>query len=129
MGATKNHLYTEEQIELANLFKALAHPARIAIVENLLEHDDLNCNDLRSFIHLAQSTISTHIRKLHDVGLLAVKVLNTGAYFKPVQFAFEQIAGYLQYTFTKMDKVNLQDPAIYCKPLRYISPQNARCQT
>jgi len=129
MGATKNYLYTEEQIELANLFKALAHPARIAIIENLLEHDDLNCNDLRSFIQLAQSTISAHIKQLHGVGVLAVKVVKSGAYYKPVLFALEQMAGYLQYVFPKAKKVNLSDPTLYCKPLRYISPHYFKFQT
>jgi DNA-binding transcriptional ArsR family regulator len=58
MGATKSHIHTENQVALAQLFKALAHPARVAIVENLLMYDDLNCKDLGQLIQLAQSTIS-----------------------------------------------------------------------
>lgn len=129
MGATKNHIYTEEQIELARLFKAMAHPARIAIVENLLEHEDLNCNDLRTFIQLAQSTISKHIKQLHEVGILAVEVLKSGAYYQPVAFALEQIAGYIQHLSAQVDQQPRDNRNLYCRPLRFIFPYQPRNQT
>ena len=123
MGSTKNHLYTQEQIELALLFKALAHPARIAIIENLLEQGNLNCNDLRSFIQLAQSTISAHMKQLHDVGVLSVKVVKSGAYYQPVKKALEQITSYLGHLFLQIDQSSKPNSHnIYCRPLSYISP-------
>lgn len=129
MGATKNHLYTQEQIELARLFKALAHPGRIAIIENLLEHENLNCNDLRSFIQLAQSTLSAHIKQLHEVGILAVKVVKAGAYYQPVLFALEQIAGYIQYISGQIDQRKENRQNLYCRPLRYVFLHQSRKQT
>ncbi|MFN5784476.1 MAG: hypothetical protein ACK457_00820 [Flavobacteriia bacterium] len=36
MGASKNLYFSEEQNNTANLFKALAHPARIAIIQHIL---------------------------------------------------------------------------------------------
>jgi len=129
MGSTKNHIYTPEQIELARLFKALAHPARIAIIENLLEEGNLNCNDLRSFIQLAQSTISEHMKQLHEVGVLSVKVMKSGSYYQPVKLALEQITGYLEHLFLRMDKVKRDENNVYFRPLRDISPHQPRNQT
>lgn len=129
MGATKNHIYTPEQIELARLFKALAHPARIAIIENLLAQGNLNCNDLRSFIELAQSTISQHMKQLHEVGVLAAEVTKGGAYYKPVKEALEQITTYLENLFVQIDKVKHNHRNLYSRPLTFISPHYPRFQT
>lgn len=129
MGATKNHLYTQDQIELARLFKALAHPARIAIIEKLLEEGDLNCNDLRSFIQLAQSTISEHIKQLHEVGVLSVKVVKRGSFYQPVQLALRQITCYLEHIFLQINKVKCDTGNLYVRPLRYISPHQPVNQT
>jgi len=35
MGLTKSEIFTEKQNRLAQMFKALAHPARIAIIQQL----------------------------------------------------------------------------------------------
>jgi len=129
MGSTKNHIYTQDQIELARLFKALAHPARIAIIENLLEQGNLNCNDLRSFIQLAQSTISQHMKQLHEVGVLSVKVIKSGAYYHPVKEALEQITSYLGNLFQQIDKLTYNKQNVYSWPLRYVSPHRPRHQT
>lgn len=37
MGVTKSNLFSTDQNELARLAKALAHPARIAIIQYLLK--------------------------------------------------------------------------------------------
>ena len=37
MGVSKSSFFTEEQNELASKLKALAHPARIAIVQYILK--------------------------------------------------------------------------------------------
>ena len=42
MGVTKTQHFTDEQNEIATLLKALAHPARVAIIEYLLSVDTLS---------------------------------------------------------------------------------------
>ena len=80
MGATKMHFYTEHQIEMAKLCKALGHPARIAIVEKLIDDDNLNCTDLRYFIPLAQATISRHLKELFNSSIIGYKVLGNNSF-------------------------------------------------
>ena len=63
MGISKTEHFTEEQNDVAKLMKALAHPARIAIVEYLLSVDICICNDIVDEIKLAQPTVSQRIKK------------------------------------------------------------------
>ena len=70
MGATKSEIFTERQNKLAVLLKALAHPARIAILERLIKSQSCICGDLVLELGLAQATISQHLKELKAVGLL-----------------------------------------------------------
>lgn len=70
MGVTKTDLFTAEQNELAQMAKALAHPARLAIVQHLLKINQCITGDLVLEIGLAQATISQHLRELKSVGLI-----------------------------------------------------------
>ncbi len=70
MGATKENLFTEDQNRLAAYAKALAHPARIAILQQLSQLDSCVCGDLVNDIGLAQPTISQHLKELKSAGLI-----------------------------------------------------------
>ena len=70
MGLTKNEIFTEEQNHLALMAKAIAHPARIAILEHLFKIDTCVCRDIVEEIGLAQATISQHLKALKEAGLI-----------------------------------------------------------
>lgn len=70
MGITKTDSFTEQQNELATLLKALAHPARIAIIEFLLKKDKCICGDIVDELPLAQATISQHLKELKNANLI-----------------------------------------------------------
>jgi predicted transcriptional regulator len=59
---------------LASLFKALSHPARIAIVEYLLSVDTCICGDIVNVLPLAQATISQHLKELKKAGIIKGKI-------------------------------------------------------
>ncbi len=50
--------------------KALAHPARIAIIQSLVKAQACVCGDLVDELGLAQATISQHLKELKNVGLI-----------------------------------------------------------
>lgn len=77
MGVTRTDLYTQEQTELANLAKAIGHPARIAILDHLSEVDGCICGSLVDKIGLAQATISQHLKELKNIGLIKGEVSGT----------------------------------------------------
>ena len=70
MGTTRTDLFTTEQNELADLAKVLGHPARIAILEHLLNSNSCINHDLVEEIGLAQATISQHLKELKQAGLV-----------------------------------------------------------
>lgn len=77
MGTTKTSNYTEQTLDISNLFKALGHPARIAILEALSNSPNCICGDLVLEIGLAQSTISQHLKELKEVGLIKGNIEGT----------------------------------------------------
>lgn len=70
MGLTKTEIFNEKQNKLAQMMKALAHPARIAIIQHLLKSQACICGDLVDELGLAQPTISQHLKELKNVGLI-----------------------------------------------------------
>ena len=70
MGITKSAHFTEQQNTLANALKALGHPARVAIVDYLIQHKQCICGDIVSEFPLSQATISQHLRELKLAGII-----------------------------------------------------------
>lgn len=70
MGVTKTDLFTSVQNEIAVSAKALAHPARIAIIQYLLKSNACINGDLVQELGLAQATISQHLRELKNLGII-----------------------------------------------------------
>lgn len=70
MGLTKTEIFTEEQNHLATMLKALAHPARIAILQSIIKANSCICGDLVDELGLAQPTISQHLRELKNAGII-----------------------------------------------------------
>lgn len=70
MGVTKSNLFSDSQNEIANIAKAFAHPARIAIIQYLLKTNACINGDLVQELGLAQATISQHLRELKDTGII-----------------------------------------------------------
>ena len=70
MGVTKSEIFSEKQNRLAAMMKALAHPARIAIVQYLIKADACINGDLVEELGLAQPTISQHLKELKNAGLI-----------------------------------------------------------
>jgi ArsR family transcriptional regulator len=55
---------------LAAALKALAHPARLRIVEVLAARGTCICGEIVEVLPLAQATVSQHLKVLKDAGLL-----------------------------------------------------------
>lgn len=70
MGLTKTEEYTKSQIDLAGFAKALGHPARIAILQFLVDRKACVCGDIVDKLPLSQSTVSQHLHELKKVGLI-----------------------------------------------------------
>jgi ArsR family transcriptional regulator len=60
----------EADEELANLAKALGHPARVQIMRLLVRREACVCGDIVDELPLAQSTVSQHLKVLKETGLV-----------------------------------------------------------
>jgi len=87
---------TDEEAEAtARLFKALADPARIRLINALLSADRPVCVcDLTPATGLAQPTVSHHLRKLLDAGLITREERGTWAYYSVDEEAMRRL-GYV----------------------------------
>lgn len=70
MGVTKTFGFSDEINDMAIVFKALGHPARMAIVEYLVKQKECVCGDIVNELPLAQATISQHLRELKTAGII-----------------------------------------------------------
>jgi DNA-binding transcriptional ArsR family regulator len=62
--------YPETDLDSAGLLKALAHPARLAIVQAIGAAGGCCCGDIVRRLPLAQSTVSQHLKILKESGLI-----------------------------------------------------------
>ena len=70
MAQNKTALFDQKQKKIAELAKAMGHPARIAILEILSRHNTCICGDISEELPLAQSTVSQHLKVLKEAGLI-----------------------------------------------------------
>lgn len=70
MAIARKEEFPEKDLQLSEWCKALAHPARIAILRTLANRGECICGDLVIDLPLAQSTVSQHLKALKEVGLV-----------------------------------------------------------
>jgi len=70
MGTSKKEKFNSNQNRLADLAKALGHPARIAILQFLATKDVCICGDIVDELPLSQATVSQHLAELKQAGLI-----------------------------------------------------------
>lgn len=58
------------RVALAARLRALAHPARLAMLETLAGQERCVCGEIVRALPLAQSTVSQHLKVLMDAGLI-----------------------------------------------------------
>lgn len=77
MGITKTIDYSKTELDIAKYAKALAHPARIAIIQFLLKKQACICGDIVDELPISQSTVSQHLKELKEIGLIKGEIEGT----------------------------------------------------
>lgn len=72
MGVTKRIGFKEDINNIAAIFKALGHPARIQIMNILLTKKSCSCGNIVEILPLAQSTVSNHLLELKKANLINI---------------------------------------------------------
>lgn len=82
-----------QAVATAELFKALADPARVRIINALTRSAGPVCAcDFEPALGLSQPTVSHHLKKLTDAGLLEREQRGRWAYFSLKRDAVEKLA-------------------------------------
>ena len=74
MAVSKASEFQATSVELAALFKALAHPARVEIMKVLSQRGACVCGEIVDELPLAQATVSQHLKALKEAGLIAGEI-------------------------------------------------------
>ena len=99
MTTNKKEVFSQEDQELASLAKALAHPARIAILKELAQRQSCICGEIVEVLPLAQSTVSQHLKELKEAGLIKGTVDGTKSCYCIDQKAFKRFENMLKSFF------------------------------
>lgn len=74
MAFSKAHEFSKEEIQLAQLAKAISHPARIKILNILNRKKSCITGELVEMLPLSQATVSQHLKELRDAGLITGEI-------------------------------------------------------
>jgi len=66
----KTAVFTDEQQQLARVAKALAHPARVAIIQLLASKTTCISGDIAAELPLSRTTVSQHLQELKALDLI-----------------------------------------------------------
>ncbi|NOY49233.1 MAG: helix-turn-helix transcriptional regulator [Chlorobi bacterium] len=70
MATSKTELFDERLVEDAAFFKALAHPARLQILQFLAETKSCFTGDISDELPLGRTTVNQHLKELKNSGLI-----------------------------------------------------------
>jgi DNA-binding transcriptional ArsR family regulator len=104
MGITKTEPFDSDLVKRANILKALGHPARLAIIQHLLEQETCICGDLVIKLPLAQATISQHLRELKQVGIIQGTVSGTSVCYCLNREVFKELREFFKDSAKQIKK-------------------------
>ncbi len=106
MAINKKESFTHKEQELATFAKALSHPARIAILKVLAQHNECICGQIVEVLPLAQSTVSQHLKELKNAGLVEGTIDGPRSCYCINWKAFEKFMVGFNQLFTKLKVKN-----------------------
>jgi DNA-binding transcriptional ArsR family regulator len=77
MGASKTKGFNKSDIEMADLARAMGHPARVVILKRLIASRSCICRDIVDELPLSQSTVSQHLKELKTAGIIKGTISGT----------------------------------------------------
>lgn len=102
MAINKSAEFSAELIQLAELAKALSHPARIAILQTLAQKQMCICGEIVEVLPLAQATVSQHLKELKAAGLITGEVEGKKSCYCINWEVLERLTGDMQDLFRSL---------------------------
>ncbi len=108
MAIHKKEAFSKKEQDLAEFAKALAHPARIAILKVLAQHNECICGEIVDLLPLAQSTVSQHLKELKSAGLINGVVDGPRSCYCINWKAFEKFNAEFSFLFNHLKLTKMQ---------------------
>lgn len=102
MAYSKKNEFTNEEIALADIAKALSHPARIKILKILTQTDACMCGEIVDQLPLSQATVSQHLKELKRVGLIQGEIESPKVCYCINQTSLNKAKNYLNKLFNQI---------------------------
>ena len=106
MGTTKTEEFTIKDNKIASYAKALAHPARVAILKLLIKKQACICGDIVDELPLSQSTVSQHLKELKEAGLIKGDIEGKKVCYCIDEKEWEMAKNYLSVFFDEYSSKN-----------------------
>jgi DNA-binding transcriptional ArsR family regulator len=103
MGISKTEEFTVRDNKIAQYAKALAHPARVAILHLLIRKQSCICGDIVDELPLSQSTVSQHLKELKSAGLIKGDIEGVRTCYCINEKEWTQAKAYLANLFVEYD--------------------------
>lgn len=100
VGLAKSEEFTVKDNNVAKYAKALAHPARVAILRLLIKRAACICGDIVDELPLSQSTVSQHLKELKEAGLIKGEIEGVRICYCIDEEAWSQAQSYLNELFS-----------------------------
>ncbi len=100
MGITKTIGFSEETIEMSEIYKALGHPARLEIVKILIKSSSCICGDIVEILPLAQSTVSKHLSELKKAGIIKGTISGNSICYCLNENTIQKLQGFIKIVQT-----------------------------
>lgn len=92
--------YSSSAITLAAFAKAMAHPARVSILQLLLKKKSCICGSIVDELPLSQSTVSQHLKELKEAGLIKGEIEGVSVCYCINEKVWKQAASLLEKFFS-----------------------------
>ncbi|WP_163708696.1 ArsR/SmtB family transcription factor [Mangrovibacterium lignilyticum] len=112
MTSAKVELFEENLQQAAGYFKALAHPARLAILKYLAESKVCISGDISNELPLSRTTVNQHLKELKNTGLIkgSIDGVKVNYCLNPAKVKeLKQILGDFLNTVELPEKFNCRD--------------------
>jgi ArsR family transcriptional regulator len=109
----------DEEDKLANLARALGHPARIRILQLLSRTPGCIGGEIVGAVGLAQSTVSEHLRILKDAGLITGEIAPPRICYSLAPGALAPLAGFFDDLSTQQADNGRCEPAPAVRDTRH----------
>lgn len=106
MAVSKSSEFEEKDAKLADVAKALSHPARIKILKILASTNTCMCGEIVDLLPLSQATVSQHLKELKRVGLIKGEIEGPKVCYCIDKEIFEKVRTELESYLNEINQMN-----------------------